>query len=65
MEDIKIDILRHPTEEDWQWVKLLALNTMGKAYLMDKEIEVFHICFHFHCPLMFLYFCNCSLSDLT
>lgn len=40
MEDIKVDILRHPTEEDWQWVKLLALNTMGKAYLMDKEMSL-------------------------
>ena len=39
MADFKIEILRHPTEEDWQWVKRLAMNTMGKTYLMDKEIR--------------------------
>ena len=27
--DFKIEVLKHPTEEDWQWVKRLALNTVG------------------------------------
>lgn len=38
--NIKVEVLRHPTEEDWQWVKKLALNTMGKNYLMDKEMSL-------------------------
>ena len=31
MSEFKVEILKHPTEEDWQWVKRLALNTVGKA----------------------------------
>ena len=27
-----VEILRHPTEEDWQRCKMLALNTIGKRY---------------------------------
>ena len=38
--DFKIEVLKHPTEEDWQWVKRLALNTVGKDYLMDKEMSL-------------------------
>lgn len=38
--DIKVEVLRHPTDDDWQWVKRLALNTMGKTYLMDKEMSL-------------------------
>lgn len=38
--EFKVEVLRHPTEEDWQWVKKLALNTMGKTYLMDKEMTL-------------------------
>ena len=26
----KVDVLRHPTEEDWQRCKMLAMNTIGK-----------------------------------
>lgn len=40
MEEMKVEILKYPTEEDWQWVKKLALNTMGKDYLMDKEMSL-------------------------
>lgn len=29
--DFKVKILKHPTEEDWMWVKTCALNTVGKA----------------------------------
>lgn len=35
--EIKVEVLKYPTEEDWQWVKRLALNTIGKEYAMDKE----------------------------
>lgn len=40
MSEIKVEVLQHPTEEDWQWVKLLALNTIGQKYLMDKEMSL-------------------------
>ena len=29
---MKVEILRHPTDEDWQRCKMLALNTIGKRY---------------------------------
>ena len=29
-QDIKVTILRHPTEEDWLWCKQCTLNTVGK-----------------------------------
>lgn len=38
--EIKVTILKHPTEEDWQWVKFFALNTVGKNYLKDKEMSI-------------------------
>lgn len=28
----QVEILRHPTDEDWQRCKMLALNTIGKRY---------------------------------
>lgn len=28
----KVEVLRHPTEEDWHRCKMLALNTIGKRY---------------------------------
>lgn len=37
MSDIKVEILRYPTKEDWERCKMLALNTEGKKYL-GKEI---------------------------
>lgn len=39
MPDYNVEILQHPTEDDWQTVKLLALNTMGKSYMKDKEMS--------------------------
>ncbi|MCZ0950800.1 hypothetical protein N7T98_25820, partial [Pseudomonas syringae pv. tomato] len=39
-EEFKVEVLRHPTAEEWQWVKKLALNTVGKTYLMDKEMSL-------------------------
>lgn len=38
--DIKVTILKHPTEDDWQTVKQLALNTVGKEYLKDKPMSL-------------------------
>lgn len=34
--NIKIEILRHPEEEDWERCKMLALNTIGKKYTGTK-----------------------------
>ena len=28
---MKIEILKYPTEQDWQWRKTCALNTVGKT----------------------------------
>lgn len=28
----KVEVLRHPTEEDWQRCKMLAMNTIGKQW---------------------------------
>lgn len=40
MDNISIEILRHPTDEDWQWVKKFALNTVGKNYMMDADMSL-------------------------
>ena len=32
MKDIKVEILRNPSESDWQRCYMLALNTVGKKY---------------------------------
>lgn len=29
--DFTVEILKHPTEEDWMWCKTCALNTVGKT----------------------------------
>lgn len=34
--DMKIEILRHPEEADWERCKLLALNTVGKKHVTSK-----------------------------
>lgn len=39
MPDYNVEILQHPTEDDWQTVKLLALNTMGKSYMKNKAMS--------------------------
>lgn len=39
MPDYNVEILQHPTEDDWQTVKLLALNTMGKNYMKNKTMS--------------------------
>jgi len=32
MSDVKVEILRHPTDEDWQRCKMLAMNTIGRTW---------------------------------
>lgn len=42
-EEFKVEVLRYPTAMDWQWVKFLALNTVGKDYIMqdtDMTLEL-------------------------
>ncbi len=34
--NMKVEILRHPKEEDWERCKILALNTIGKKYTGKK-----------------------------
>lgn len=29
--DFQVEVLRHPTEEDWMWCKTCTLNTVGKV----------------------------------
>lgn len=38
-EDIKVEILRHPSQEDWERCYMLALNTMGKKYAGTEVTE--------------------------
>ncbi len=38
---IKVEILKHPTEEDWLWCKTCTLNTVGKKLLSTtKEVDM-------------------------
>ena len=32
MPEVSVEILRHPTDEDWRRCKMLALNTIGRRY---------------------------------
>lgn len=32
MPEVSVEILRHPTDEDWRRCKMLALNTIGRKY---------------------------------
>lgn len=36
--EFKVEMLRHPTDEDWERCKLLALNTMGKKFIEGSEV---------------------------
>lgn len=38
LNNIKVEILRHPEKEDWERCKMLALNTIGRKYT-GKEIS--------------------------
>ena len=37
--DIKIEILRSPTQQDWERCKMLALNTAGKKYVGTRVTQ--------------------------
>ena len=37
--DYKVEVLRHPTEEDWERCKILAMNTIGKEWSGEVSEE--------------------------
>lgn len=37
--NFKVELLKHPTEQDWQWVKTCTLNTVGKKSLSKPTNE--------------------------
>ncbi len=37
--NFKVELLKHPTEQDWQWVKTCTLNTVGKKSLTKPTDE--------------------------
>ena len=39
MEEIKVELLRHPTDADWERCKMLALNTIGKRWAGSKVTD--------------------------
>lgn len=40
MSDVKVEILRHPTEDDWQRCKMLAMNTIGRTWRSKTVSDV-------------------------
>lgn len=53
----KIEILRHPTEEDWQRCKMLAMNTIGRKWSGEVSDEWKHkILKAEHSPIRTLWF---------
>ena len=40
MSDVKAEILRHPTEDDWQRCKMLAMNTIGRTWRSKSVSDV-------------------------
>lgn len=38
-DNIEVEVLRHPTEQDWERCKMLALNTVGKKYVGTKVTD--------------------------
>lgn len=39
MPEVSVEILRHPTDEDWRRCKMLALNTIGRRYAGSEVTE--------------------------
>ena len=39
-EEFSVEIIQHPTEEDWKMVKLLAKNTVGQEVVSDKDMSL-------------------------
>lgn len=36
---LTVEILKNPSEEDWNTVKMLAMNTVGKTFVADKPMS--------------------------
>lgn len=39
MAEIKVEVLRHPTDDDWERCKMLAMNTIGKQWSGEVSDE--------------------------
>lgn len=39
VKDFKVEVLRHPTADDWAWVKTCTLNTVGKHLVNQPTNE--------------------------
>ena len=56
-----VEVLKYPTSMDWQWVKFLALNTIGKNYIpndgkaLSDELKVRYLTSE-HSPIRYLPF---------
>ena len=37
--DFKVELLKYPTQSDWEWVKTCTLNTVGKKSLTAPTEE--------------------------
>lgn len=57
-ENVKVEILRYPTNEDWERCKMLALNTVGKKYTGTKITDLWKqkILKAAHSPIRTLWF---------
>ena len=54
---IKVEVLRHPTDEDWERCKMLAMNTVGKKWSGEVSDEWKHkILKAEHSPIRTLWF---------
>ena len=55
--DFKVEILKHPTEEDWMWCKTCTLNTIGKkAVTLPDDKWKIKLLKSEHSPLRELWF---------
>ncbi len=56
-EEIKVELLKHPTEQDWEWCKTCTLNTVGKRSITAPTDEWKHkLIASEHSPLRELWF---------
>lgn len=52
MSDIKIELLKHPTDEDWLFCKTCTLNTVGKtSTVLPKDEWMVKLAESEHSPL--------------
>ena len=55
--DFKVEILKHPTDEDWMWCKTCTLNTVGKTSAKLPTAEWKHTILEAgHSPIRELWF---------